>query len=293
MSISIFFSIITAVLLSCGLYILLSEKLQLPSLRSIVVLMNLTSGTRTSTGESLILQLSSKLQKLIHLAPYRRRHLEQKLSQANMNMSPELYVSSAIVLGIIACLPAIAFLFVFPLFSIPFSLLAVWIVFKQLNSINKHTSKHHDALENEYPRFAAAISESLLQKDVIRILKGYYPVAGKSMKKELDVLLADMETGDRELALSRFEYRLNSEHGTSIVNALIGLEKGENMQVYLSGLVQELRSWENSQLRLKAQKRPDELKPALYALLAAVGLLYAALFGTLIVSQVIQMANFS
>lgn len=282
MNISFIFYACAAALFAIGLYGILAEKLQLPSLRAIVVFMTLTGGRHTSSGESLLLQMAGRLQKLIRLSPYRHRHIEQKLSQAELEMSPELYVSSIILIGAIAVLPAIAFLFIFPLLSIPCALLAVWIVIKQLNSINKRTGRHHDALEVEYPRFASAIEQSQSQKDVIYILKSYRPIAGKAMQKELDILIADMSTGDPELALSRFEYRLNSEHGNSIVRALIGMQKGEDMQAYLNGLTQELNEWNINRLRLLAQKRPDELKPSIYVNLAAVCILYVAVFGTTI-----------
>ncbi|MFT9057612.1 MAG: hypothetical protein ABF449_13590 [Ethanoligenens sp.] len=174
----------------------------------------------------------------------------------------------------------------FALFGFMFALLAVVAFRLEMSRTGRSAKAYRAELADELPKLTDAVHRGLDAEagnpDVYYVLDRYRHVAGPAMRKELDVLLADMATGDREIALNRFESRLSSEHASALCRALVGIDKGEDMQVYLDGLDVQLREWEWNRLQTEAAKRPDELRPASLAMLGSMLVLYAVLFDTVI-----------
>ena len=282
-------------LFGCGLYLFLNARLHLPSARTVRALASL-EGEKKPLSEALAYPLANRLAHVLPMGDYRKRQIEKQLSIAGMDMSPQYYVSSAVVMGLLAAVPAILlFIFsaalhdiIFALFGIVFLAVAVLIIWLELHRTGKRAQQLRDELEAEFPKLTAAVRQGIESTpDVYYVLDRYRRnVAGKAMCKELDVLLADMATGDREIAFSHFESRCASEHASALVRALIGIDRGEDMQTYLDGLDVQLREWELNQLKKEAAKRPDELRPASLALLGAMLILYAILFSTVIWNSV-------
>ena len=282
-----------ALLAACGLYFLLCAWAHMPSTRAVRVLAALDGG-RTALSEALAAPLARPLSRILPLEATYRRQLAKRLDFAGMEMTPEYYVAFAIVMGLLALIPAIP-LFVaaallgnlfFALFGFMFFLLAVVIFRLEMSRTGRSAKAYRAELADELPKLTDAVRQGLDAEagnpDVYYVLGRYRHVAGPAMRKELDILLADMATGDREIALNRFESRLSSDHASALCRALVGIDKGEDMQVYLDELDVQLREWEWNRLKAEAAKRPDELRPASLALLGSMLVLYAVLFGTVI-----------
>lgn len=275
-------SALVTALMAAGLYILLTSALGLPSYRSAQMAARL-SGEERSFDALFIDPAARKIVKLIKLSTYRKKLLARELSNAGMNMTPEMYVSRAVTKGLYILLPGVVAFLVLTAAGCVMLLAAVYIVFLELRSVRKRVKAHHEAVENEIPKLASYVAESITyNSDLYYILKNYRDVAGKEMTKELDLLLADMVTGNREVALVRFEGRLNSTNASSLVRGLIGIDRGEEMKSYLEGLEVQLRDWEINRLRVEVDKRPDELVVGNFALFASMAAFYMILFGTTI-----------
>ena len=280
--------IVTSALFGFGLFLLLSNWLHLPSTHAVKALAALDSG-QTPMSEVLAGPLARRLAHFLPMAPYRKRRLQKELSLAGMDMTPEYYLAFAVVMGIIASIPSVMlFIFaavtrsmIFGLFGTVFLFVAVLLYWLETHRTGKRAKQYREELEAELPKLTAAVKQGLQSSpDIYYILNRYRDVAGKTMRRELGILLADMATGDRVIALGRFEARLASEHASSLVRALVGIERGEDMQAFLNDLDVQLRDWELNQLRKEAAKRPDELRPANLALIGSMLALYAVLFGT-------------
>lgn len=282
-----------ALLMACGLYFLLCARTHLQSTRAVRVLAALDGG-RTALSEAIAEPFARTLAKIMPLEATYKRQLAKRLNFAGMEMTPEYYVAFSIVMGLFSAVPAILLFITSALFSnlflalfgFMFFLLAVVVFRLEMNRTGRSAKAYRAELADELPKLTDAVRRGLDAEagapDVYYVLDRYRHVAGKAMRKELDVLLADMATGDREIALNRFESRLSSEHASALCRALIGIDKGEDMQTYLDGLDVQLREWEWNRLRKEAAKRPDELRPASLALLCSMLVLYAVLFGTVI-----------
>lgn len=283
-----------AALFGVGLFLLVSGRLHLPSVRAVHVLAAL-DGEKTPFSEAIAAPLARPLSHILPMDAPRRRRMEKEFSLAGMETTPEYYVAFAIVMGLYAAVPA-ALLFVLAavsgdliwgLFGTVFLVAAFLVLWLELHRLGRRAKNYREELENELPGLTAAVRQGLeTSPDVYYVLDRYRGVAGRAMKKELDILLADMATGDREIALDRFEARLGSERASALVRALVGIDRGEDMQTYLGGLDVSLREWEFNQLKKEAAKRPDELRPANLALLCSMLAVYAILFGTEIWSSV-------
>ena len=282
-----------AFLTACGLYFLLCAWAHLPSARAVRVL-SVLDGGRTALSEAIAAPFARALAKILPLGTTYKRQLAKRLDFAGMEMTPEYYVAFAVVMGLLAAVPAIL-LFVaaallgnlfLVLFGFMFFLLSVVIFRLEMSRTGRSAKAYRAELANELPKLTDAVRQGLDAEagnpDVYYVLDRYRHVAGTVMRKELDILLADMATGDREVALNRFESRLGNDHASALCRALVGIDKGENMQTYLDGLDVQLREWEWNRLKAEAAKRPDELRPASLALLGSTLVLYAVLFGTVI-----------
>ena len=281
------FAIITS-LTGCGLFLILTGALHLPSARAAHV-MTVLGSRDTPLSEAVFGPLAKRLARILPMEEYRKRRLKKELSLAGMDMTPEFYVAFAVVIGLAAAVPAVALIvlagisrnMLFGLFGTIFLFLSMLLFWLEMHRTGKWVKQYHESLEAEIPRLTAAVKQGIeASSDIFYILSRYRNVAGKAMRRELEILLADMATGDREIALNRFEGRLASEHASALVRALVGIDRGEDMQNYLNNLDIQLREWELNQLKNEAAKRPDELRPANLALLGSMLVLYAILFGT-------------
>lgn len=281
-------NILTAGFFGIGLFLLVSDRLHLPSRRAIHVLTALDGGN-IPLSEAIAAPLARPLSRILPMDGYRNRRMKKELSLAGMEITPEYYVAFAVVMGLYAAIPAILlFAFaalsqsmVFGLFGTVFLFAAFLVFWLELHRMGKRAKQYRVELERELPSLTAAVKQGLeTTSDIYYVLDRYRNVAGKAMRRELEILLADIVTGDREIALNRFEARLGTEHASALVRALIGIDRGEDMQTYLAGLDVSLREWELNQLKAEAAKRPDELRPANLVLLGSMLVLYAILFGT-------------
>ncbi|MFT8888096.1 MAG: hypothetical protein ABF904_04700 [Ethanoligenens sp.] len=282
-----------ALLAASGLYLFLCGAAHLPTARTVRVLAALDGG-RTALSEAIAAPLARPLSRILPLEATYKRQLAKRLDFAGMEMTPEYYVAFAIVMGLLAAVPAVL-LFIaaallgnlfFALLGFMFALLAVVVFRLEMSRTGRDAKAYRAELADELPKLTDAVHRGLDAEagnpDVYYVLDRYRHVAGPAMRKELDILLADMATGDREIALNRFESRLSSEHASALCRVLIGIDKGEDMQMYLDGLDVQLREWEWNRLKAEAAKRPDELRPASLAMLGSMLVLYAVLFGTVI-----------
>lgn len=286
-----------ALLVDSSLYLFLCAVAHLPSARAVRVLVALDGG-RTALSEALAAPAARALAKILPLETSYKRQLAKRLAFADMDCTPEYYVAFAVVMALLAAVPAILLFLAtalfgnlfFALFGFMFALLAVVVFRLEMSRTGRSAKAYRAELTDELPRLTDVVHRGLDAEagapDVYYVLDRYRHVAGPAMRKELDILLADMATGDREIALNRFESRLSSEHASALCRALVGIDKGEDMQMYLEGLDVQLREWEWNRLKAQAAKRPDELRPASIAMLGSMLFLYAVLFGTMIWNSV-------
>lgn len=284
-------------LLAAGLWLALSAALHLPGGRARKAIAFLTGGM-VSPGDAFVRPLAVRLAKWIRLNPYKKQRLQNKLDFAKADMTPEYYTAYSYALGLwmLPVLLLTGYITVrsrslyLAVVTVLLAMLAWQIVRRSLRRVVHWTIMRHNTLEMEWPRLGSHIRQSLAAggtPDVRRLLKGYLPSAGAPMREELEITLADMATGSPDMALEHLAARADSENATALMQILIGVEKGEDMQTALDGLDRQLREWEITALREEAENRPAECQSAqLYLLLSMI-----VLWGVVIGIAVVQNLN--
>lgn len=255
---------------SIGLYLVLADILRLPSRRAAraVVIIDRREKKKTRNAEVFINEISVKCSKLVRLTDYKKRRLRATLKSSGIKLSPETFIARAWVKAGLTLLFVIPALFIFPLLFPVILFLAVAIYFKEIKSADDAIKNKREDIEFELPRFVATLTQELkASRNVLAILETYKHNVGASLKKELEITVADMKSGSYESALTRLEARLGSSNLSDIVRGLVGVLRGDDGVVYFQMLSHDLRIIELQRLKGIVMKRPGKIRKFSFAML--------------------------
>jgi Flp pilus assembly protein TadB len=234
----------------------------------------------TNSLDAFIEEAAYWLAKYIHMDSYKRRKLEADLNSLGITMSPEMYkVSIIIKSGIIFLLGILCLLFI-PILSIGFFSFSIILYFKYDSEVKEKLQKKRDEIQNELPRFACTLNQELKSsRDVLTILTNYKKNAGKSMRDELEITVADMRSGNYEAALLRFEGRVSIASLSDVVRGLIGVLRGDDNVGYFEMLSHDLDVLEVQRLENLAMRQPGKIKKYLFSLMICLLFMYLTILG--------------
>ena len=136
------------------------------------------------------------------------------------------------------------------------------------------------------PAYAAGVQDSQIVKgteqligDVTTWLKSYQRNAGHAMKRELEITIADMASGNEENALTRMESRIGSTMLSDVVRGLISVKRGDNGIMYFQMLSMTFKQLELQKLKLEAMKQPGKMRKYSFMLLGCFLLMYLGVLG--------------
>lgn len=273
--------------LSVSFYLLFCDLLHLPSIASTKAALKLTQKKKNISLESITIDLAAHLSKHIHLDPYRRRTMVATLKYADIALTPETYLSQAIVKFILQLLIAIPFLFLIPYVAPIIVLWAINNFWDGTKKAEKIVAGKRAKIDEELPRFVSTIAQELkASRDVLTMLEGYRASAGELFRNELDITIADMKSGSAEKALSNLSGRVGSAMLSQVVRGLLGVLLGDNGEVYFSLLSYEFQNIESQNIEKEVMKRPGQMTK--YSLLIAFSfgltilyIIYTQLFASL------------
>ena len=283
---------VSGVFLAAGLYIILAETLKLPRLAVTKAVLSVSRQDKkqTKTLEVIVFDLSSKLSKHIRLDDYKKRKLISTLKSVGIKLTPETYIARAWVkAGMIATL-LIPIMPILPILAPVIILLAIAVLFKELRLADEILRQKRDEIEYELPRFVSTVSQSLkASRDVTAILKSYQKSAGESFKQELEITIADMQSGNEETALTRLESRIGSTMLSDVVRGLISVKRGDNGAMYFEMLNHDFKQIELQKLKLIAMKQPGKVKKYSFLMLGCFLLMYLGVLGYAIMNALGKM----
>ena len=114
----------------------------------------------------------------------------------------------------------------------------------------------------------------------------YQKNAGNELKHEIGITVADMRSGNYEAALTRFESRVGSSMLSDVTRGLIGVLRGDETEVYWSGLAVKFSDYQRQNLKQQAQKVPGKVKRLSMCLLFCFMLIYIVVIGMEIVNSI-------
>lgn len=257
--------------LSSGIYLLLCDLLHIPTLASSQAAMEIARGGKSKVWklDTLLMALAVKLSPYIKLNPQQKKNLTATLLYAGINMQPETYLANAIIKLLLKFLLLIPFTVTLPVMDLVVIWWAVNSFFADIGSAQKMVKEKREQIERELPRFVATIEQQLhSNRNILAMLTGYKNSAGEAFRNELELTIADMQSGIPEQALVRMEARVNSIMMSETVRGLLAVMRGDNGVMHFSMLANDFKKQERQQLNMIAMKRPDQLKVFNYLVLA-------------------------
>ena len=109
---------------------------------------------------------------------------------------------------------------------------------------------------------------AVVQVDLIQIFEDYLKVASDVFHYDISVLVMEMKAKDIETALRNFNERIGMTEVSFLVNALIGLYRGEHQGEALAYLARDMDIKAREALRKKLNKLPRRVKIASIPLVA-------------------------
>ena len=250
-------------LFGLGAFFLLAGLLRLPTSASTKAVLTVTNRgkAKKNSMNAILFDMAAKAAPLVRLDAYKRRKLEAQLKSAEIQMSPETYVAAAWVKAGLIGLLVIPALLIFPILAPVILFLAVAVFFKEQKRADEIVQQRREEIETELPRFVNTVEQELRSsRDVLNILKAYQHNAGHAMKRELEITIADMASGNEENALTRWESRIGSTMLSDVVRGLISVKRGDNGIMYFQMLSMTFKQLELQKLKLEAMKQPGKMR---------------------------------
>ena len=227
--------ILVALVFTVGLALILFDVFKVPSYAVSKATHNLgkRQNKKVNPLEVWLNELAIWLSGKLRLNEYKRLQLDADLKTADMNMTPEMYVATCIVKALFIGIFAIPFLFFLPILALVIAVIAVIIYYNESKKVGNIIKERRRKIEYELPRLVSTIEKSLIHsRDVLTILDSYKDGAGEELKRELEITVADMRSGNYEVALTRLESRVGSSMMSDITRGLIGVIRGDETSVY-------------------------------------------------------------
>lgn len=290
--------VLFGIFLTVGLYKLLAHYCKIPLLKTQKAVMNIGKDDKSFSSiiEAFVLDLSIKLAKFIPMDKYKRNRLESTLKSAGIKMTPETYVSFAIIKAVFVLLLCLPCLLIFPLITPAFVFFAVRTFFAETGKADKQLKAKRDAIENELPRFVATVEQELhSSRDILSILENFKRSANPVLAFELDVTCADMRSSSRdarggyEAALTRFEARIGSAQLSDVVRGLISVLRGDDSAVYFKMLAHDFKLVELQKLKSKALKIPGKIRIFSFLMLGVFLMTYLVVMAMQIIDSLGSM----
>lgn len=274
--------------LAFGLYFIIADRLKIPYLKTSKAIINMgrTDRKLTTVIETVLMDLSMKLSKLIPMDIYKKNRLKNTLKAAGIGMTPECYQANAIIKACAVGLLTIPCILIFPIISAVVLVLAVLVYFKEYQKADKIIEARRDEIEGELTRFVLNIEQELhSNRDVLSMLENFKKNTTPLFADELGITCADMRSGGYEAALMRMEARLNSPQLSDVVRGLISVIRGDDGRVYFQMLSHDFKQAELRKLKAQAQKIPPKIRIFSMILLGCFLMTYLAVIGLQIVES--------
>ena len=280
------------VLTAIGLAFVLADVYHLPTLKAHKATNNLGKKGERKVGmiEIYLKDFSAFLSKKLKLNEYKRAQLAADLKTAGMEITPEAYVADAITKALAIAVFAIPVFFLFKLLSLVVLFIAVIVYFKEYQAVSVKIKSRRQKIEYELPRFVSSIEKTMQHnRSVVYILESYKDTAGEELKAELEITIADMRSGNVEVALTRLENRIGSTMMSDITRGLAALDRGDNNVVYWGQLVIKFADYQRQNLKQQANAVPRKVRRLSMALMFCFMLIYVAVIGQVLLTSLMEM----
>ena len=280
--------ILIAAIAAIGLGCILADVFKIPKypVSKAITSLGKRKNKKTNPLDIWLGDLANLIASKLRLNEYKRLQLKIDLESADMTLSPEQYVANAIVKALFIGAFAIPFLFFAPIISIIVVAIAVVIYFSEYKKVGNIIKEKRRQIEAELPRLVSNIDKTLVHsRDVLGILDSYREHAGEELRRELDITVADMRSGNYEVALTRLESRVGSSMMSDVTRGLVSVIRGDKTDVYWGNLVLKFSDYQRTLLKNEANKAPKRVRKLSMALLCCFMMVYVVVIGQVLLSS--------
>ena len=280
--------IIIATIVAIGLGCILADVFKIPKypVSKAITSLGKRKNKKTNPLDIWLGDLANLIASKLKLNEYKRLQLKIDLESADMTLSPEQYVANAIVKALFIGAFAIPFLFFAPIISAIVVAIAVVIYFSEYKKVGNVIKEKRRQIEAELPRLVSNIDKTLVHsRDVLGILDSYREHAGEELRRELDITVADMRSGNYEVALTRLESRVGSSMMSDVTRGLVSVIRGDKTDVYWGNLVLKFSDYQRTLLKNEANKAPKRVRKLSMALLCCFMMVYVVVIGQVLLSS--------
>ena len=284
----IIIAIIVALVSAIGLALVLMDRFKVPSYAVSKATHNLgkRQNQKTNPLEIWLKEVANWVSDKVRLNEYKRMQLEADLKTADMNMTPEMYVADNIVKSLFIGVFAIPVFFFSKLIAALIVLCAIILYVNNSKKVANRIKEKRKKIEYDLPILVATIEKTLIHsRDVLGILDAYKDGAGPELKRELEITVADMRSGNYEVALTRLESRVGSAMLSDVTRGLISVIRGDETAVYWGSLVLKFSDYQRQNLKAEAEKAPKRVRKLSMVLLICFMLIYVAVIGEVLISS--------
>ena len=280
--------ILIAAIAAIGLGCILADVFKIPKypVSKAITSLGKRQNKKTNPLDIWLGDLANLIASKLKLNEYKRLQLKIDLESADMTLSPEQYVANAIVKALFIGAFAIPFLFFAPIISAIVVAIAVVIYFSEYKKVGNVIKEKRRQIEAELPRLVSNIDKTLVHsRDVLGILDSYREHAGEELRRELDITVADMRSGNYEVALTRLESRVGSSMMSDVTRGLVSVIRGDKTDVYWGNLVLKFSDYQRTLLKNEANKAPKRVRKLSMALLCCFMMVYVVVIGQVLLSS--------
>lgn len=227
--------------------------------------------------------VTHKIAKQIKLPENFRNKLNEQIIAADLNSTPELYISNLIYKSLTYVIFGIILFPINGMITIILIVFAISTIIKGYKNLDNEIKERTEKIEKELPKFLDFMTNSFkFNKNVKQALESYEKIAGDNFKPNIAITIADMTTGNYEIALKRLDTRVNSYNFSKVIRAIIQVVKGEENTQYLTNLYRESASEEYERLKREADNKIDKVYKYSKALLFCMIVIVFTLMGMMI-----------
>lgn len=215
-------------------------------------------------------QLLAVTTRLIYVDEATAIRLRKTFSRAELKMTPQEYTARKVLLVIFGiCLMALCFFSRFYFGIVVILLLMVYTMMKQRDVLTEKVRKKDFLIAQEMPRFVRTICRSLQSdRDLYNVISAYHKVAGPELGNELDILLAEMKSGNVQTALIHFEDRLGTPEAFRLCSALRDMSLGVDQTATLAYMADDMARAAKENIRKELSLRPGKMRRTYYPAIA-------------------------
>jgi hypothetical protein len=277
------YQIIIFVLLTVASILVCRQLLKIPKLSMKKNIQHLQTQKEKPSKRLLnhfIMPLVRPLSRFIPIDPIKEARMASMLRRGGLDLTPKEYYARAILCSIFTLPLVLLFVVIGAPNLAPLILIFALVIYRHCTTdLNDQLKEKKKRIEIELPGFVRSIlyrleenkhdgSRMVVQVDLIQIFEDYLKVASEVFREDVAILVIEMKAKDIETALRNFSERLGLTDVSFLVNALIGLYRGEHQGEALSYLARDMDIKAKEALKKKLNSLPRRVKIASIPLVA-------------------------